>query len=775
MSRLHEALQRASHSGETQASAASSNPVSPGGEDALTQFVAGGEEDAAVVADVVEEPGNPRWTVVDEPVPLPSESGGHALVVRPVRNLPAAVPRQDSSEDIQIRDVLQMLARQWMLMAGIVAVSLFLAAIYNALATPIYEARARLIIDPDVRQVVPFRQDAEDTSRVDYYLTQLEVLRSRGLAQKTLERLHLLSDNTPNQSAQIGLGEFMRSMSANPQQTPMGESRVINLAVRSQNPELAARLANGHAETYIDQNLETRRQGAKEATQWLNERLEELRKQVNSRQGALQEYRQAKDAVSLEDRQNIVVQKLAQLNTAVTTARTERIDRESLYQQLVAIQQSGAPLDTFPPITSNAYIQGLKAELATHQREKAQLSENLGELHPDMIKVNTAIEGAERRLNQEIAKVVEGIKNDYKNAQAKERGFLGALESQKQEVLDLNQKSIGYGALQRDATGTQQVFEAVLQKVKETELSGQLTVNNARILDTAVVPQYPILPRKQLNLIGAFLLGAFLAVIIVVGLEYLNPRITDSNDVEERLGLPLLGVAPQVAELKKGPLTADRLPPQFQEALRTIRTRILLSPMAARMRTLAVTSSAPGEGKTVLASNLAISMVAGGRRVLLIDADMRRPQLHRVFDLPLGPGLSNILANEVKAPQAVRESNVKGLFVLPAGANVADASEKLDNEALSNLIEGFSKRYDLIILDCPPVMAVADTSIIANAAVSVLFVVRAGSTRKEVARAAIERLRSVQAHVVGVVLNKAKVSRRSEYYYLYHQQAPRVQ
>src|SRR4029453_374773 len=272
------------------------------------------------------------------------------------------------------------------------------------------------------------------------------------------------------------IGEFMGSLSVNPTKTDFGESRVINLTVRLQDPEMAARLANGHAQAYIDQNLETRRQGAREATQWLNERLDELRGQVNSRQGALQAYREQKDAVSLEDRQNIVVQKLAQLNTAFTTARTERVDKEVLYHQLMAIQESGAPLDTFPPIQGNGFIQGLKAELANHQRERAQLAENLGDLHPDMIKVNTAIEAAERRLNQEIAKVAESIKNDYKTAQAREKGLLAALDLQKQEVLDLNQKSIGYGALQRDAAGTEQVFESVLQKVKETELSGQLTV-----------------------------------------------------------------------------------------------------------------------------------------------------------------------------------------------------------------------------------------------------------------------------------------------------------
>src|SRR5262245_52326437 len=184
-------------------------------------------------------------------------------------------------------------------------------------------------------------------------------------------------------------------LSVNPTKADFGESRVINLTVRSQDPELAARLANGHAQTFVNQNLETRRQGAREAGQWLNERLDDLRRQMNSREGALQAYRQQKDAVSLEDRQNIVVQKLAQLNTAVTAARTDRVDKEVVYQQLMATQQSGAPLDTFPPIQQNAFIQGLKAELATHQRERAQLSENLGDLHPDMIKVNSAIEASE--------------------------------------------------------------------------------------------------------------------------------------------------------------------------------------------------------------------------------------------------------------------------------------------------------------------------------------------------------------------------------------------
>jgi len=621
------------------------------------------------------------------------------------------------------------------------------------------------------RSVAPFRQLTEDTTRTDYFITQVEVLRSRDLARKTLEKLHLLSGDATQQAGEIDV--LLSSLSVTPIKSEMGGSRVISVAITSTDAHSAAQLANGIAQTYVEQNLDARRKGSLEATAWLNDRLAELRRQVNTREGALQQYREQKDAVSLDERQNIVVQKLGQLNQAVTAARTDRIDRESLYQQLVAIQAQGAPVDTFPAIIANTFIQGLKAELASLQREKAQLSEQLGDLHPDMIKVNTAIDAAQHRLNAEMAKVIEGVKNDYRAAQAREKGLLAALEDQKREVLNLNQKAIGYTSLQRDATSTQQVFESVLQRMKETELSGQLQSNNVRVLDLAEVPQFAIWPRQQLNLLAALVGGLFLGVSLVIGLEYMNPRISDAGDLKEAFGLPMLGVAPVVAGLKSGFSGVESLAPEFHEALRGIRTRILLSPTAAAARSLAVTSTAPGEGKTTLASGLAVSLAMAGRKVLLIDADMRRPQLHRIFDLERSPGLSNVLAGEIKAPAAVRTTAMNGLHVLAAGDEPDVRSEPLDSESVAVLIEGFGARFDMVVLDCPPVMAIADASIIANASSSVVFVVEAGSNR-EIARAALERLASVQAQIVGVVLNKAEDTRGSAYYYQYYAQSART-
>ncbi len=266
---------------------------------------------------------------------------------------------------------------------------------------------------------------------LDYFVTQLEVLRSRSLARKTLERLKLLSTDPARQSGQVG--QFLGQLVIEPVRSDMGESRVVNLTVRTENPERAAQLANTLAQTYVDQNLDARRQGTRDASNSLNQRLDELLSAVNTSESALQRFREQKDSFSVGDQQNIIVQKLAQLNMSATAARTARLEKQAVYQQLTAIKESGSPLDTFYPIQTNPFIQGLKAELASLRKDRVQLSERLGDLHPDMMNVNTAIANAERRLNDEMQKVVDGIENDYKGAVATERELTAALETRSEK------------------------------------------------------------------------------------------------------------------------------------------------------------------------------------------------------------------------------------------------------------------------------------------------------------------------------------------------------
>jgi polysaccharide biosynthesis transport protein len=738
MGRISDAMQRAAQNG--------AEPVPSG--DPEVHFVAA---EGAVP--------NPDIEPAPEPGPEPSHVDALrttqlGLLARQVPAPPLEMVRHEQRDEVELLGVLRILARRRILLLMVVGAFLGVATVYNLVATRVYQARARVVIEPDSPAVVPFRPVGEDTATFDYFLTQLEILRSPALATKVLARLRLR--------------QLPGELVVTPIRSDLGASRVVAINLQSRDPVLAARVVNTLAQTYVEQNLELRRQGSRDAAKWLDERLAKLRDEVNASQAALQHYREQKDSVSLVDQQNIVVQRLAQLSTNVTTARTERLAQQALYDQLEALEASGGAIDTLPPIASNSFIQGLKADLATLQRERAQLAERLGDLHPDMIRLDTAIAAAESRLTAETRKVAASIRNDFRTAQARERALIAALDGQKRDVFALNQQSIGYGALQRDAASTQQIFETVLQRLKEAELSGELQANNVRILDVAEVPRVPVWPRTWLNLLIALLGGSVLAVGLAFTVERLNPRITAPHDISDALGLPLIGVAPVVEAFKRSRPAANQLPPAFQEAIRAIRTRILLSP-TADIRTLAVTSTTAGEGKTVIASGLAISLAMSGRRVLLIDADMHRSQLHDVFGLPGSPGLANILAGETRPSEALLKSEVSGLFVLPAGANVTSPSDLLDSDRLTALIDGFRKVFDAVVLDCPPVMALADASIMANAASSVLFVVGAGTSASDAVRAALERLTSVQARVIGAVLNCAKPDAQSSYYYAYHE------
>jgi len=737
MGRVSDAMRRAGHGGEVPPAAGDDGPFTEG------------EEAAATAADASSADGEH----VSSPGAL--MRGSRAVV-------PVQVLRNNPDGEIRFIDALGALSRRRWIVVGVIVAAMIVAVTYNKLATPIYEAQARLLVEPNSPDVVPFRGVTEDQGRVDYYATQLEILKSRALARRTLEKLNMLDSDPQRQAGQIG--SLLGHLVVAPVQSPLGDSRVISVTVNSTDPELAAKFANGVSRTYVDQNLESRRQGSRDASEWLKQRLDELRADVAKREAALQNYRERQGSVSLGEDHNITTQKLDQLNTLVTTARTELVEKKALYDQLKSIEAQGQPLDTFTPILTNGFIQGLKADLATLQREREQLSERLGELHPDMVKVTAAIATAKARLDAEMAKVVSGVENDYKAAAAKEHVLNESLEAQKREVLELNQASIGYTTLKRDSSSTEQMLQTVLQRFKETDLSAELQTNNARVLDLAEVPRGFIWPRAQLNLILALFGGTFLGVALAFGLEYLDPRIAMASDIAASLGLPLLGVTPRIRGLKQR-IAHDRLPPSFQEALRSIRTQLYLSPIPGAARSVTVTSTSAGEGKTIVATNLAISIAMSGRRVLLVDADLRRPQLHEIFGVSRAPGLADVMAGDIKPTEALLEGPIKGLFLLPAGGKVTNPTDLLDSGHLRHLIRAFTHVFDTVILDCTPIMGVADASIVANTSSSVLMVIGSGRTSPEAAQAALDRIAAVQAQVVGVVLNRAKVDVREAYGY----------
>ncbi len=743
---------------------------------------------------------------MSDQIHLDPSGAGPQQANSPGRRLDGArIVVQVPEREIHLSDYLKVLVRRrWPATTAFLLVVVG-ALVYTYTATPIYEARVQLLIENEHPNVVSFKEVIEQEKATnDYYQTQYRILQSRVLARRTLDQLKLwdafdasrapqrvtigntirrsmaaavhlfapakpveprASEETATQSH--GIDAFLANLTI----SPVRNSRLVDIAYESPNPDLAAQVANGLAHAYIELNLEFKFTASKEASDWLGDRLGEQRKIVERSESALQSYREQNDAISLEERQNIVVQKLADLNSAVTRVKTERIQKESTYQQIRALQNDRAALDTMPAILSNQFVQQQKTELAELQRQYTQMAEKLGQRHPDILKTRSAIQAAEARLQGEIAKVVVSLKNDYETALAQEQSLMRALDQQKRDAQALNRKSIDYGALQRDAASNRQIFESLTQRTKATGISGELKTSNIRVIDRAETPQVPATPNTRMNMVVAVFGGGVFAVVLAFVFEYLDNRLKSPAELKTALGLPFLGMIPKVPpqdEEQGAPLLDRGVTPNFAEAMRTIRTNILFSSTESGGQSLVITSSGPGEGKTVVASNLAMALAQTGQRVVLIDADMRRPRIHKVFADRQEPGLSNVLVGDVKIAEAMRTTSSASLWMLPAGHIPPNPAELLGSTRFSDFIAMLKEHFAWVVIDSPPIMAVTDAAVVAHGADSVLFVVGAEMTSRSVAQTAVEQLTTANARLIGAVLNRVDLDHNAYYYSQYY-------
>ena len=708
-----------------------------------------------------------------------------------------------SGDDAHLLDYVRVLhKRRWTALTAFLIV-FGSVTIYTFTATPIYSARTQILIENENPNVVKFEEVYDQNKATnDYYQTQYRILQSRLLARRTLDAEKLWnhpifsgstdtgvslnpiqfarnfgsfvqglfgdaptarsSEETESVSEARTIDQFLRGLTV----APVRNSRLVDVTYRSPDPGVSSRVANALARQYIEQNLEFKYLATKEATEFLNARTAEQRKALEESEQALQKYREKTGAVALEDRQNIVVQRLADLNAAVTRARTDRIEKEAIYNQIRAIQSDRTAVDTFPAILNNTFIQQLKGQLNELQRLQAQLAEKLGARHPEMVKVQSAIETTETRINAEVQKVVQALRNDYLAAAANERALQTSLDQQRAEAQELNRAAIQYGALQRDATANQTMFTGLLERSRETGISSELRTSNIRVVDAAETPRRPSSPNKLSNLFFAFLGGAFLGIGLALFVEYLDGRIKQPDEIKTQLGLPFLGMVPAFAvkDIMGSPLIGNGVPHEFGEAFRGIRTSVLFSSAEVGSKSIVVTSTGPGEGKSVISANLAMSLALAGQRVLLIDADMRRPKTHELFDVSLEPGLSNVIVGDAKASEAVKRTSTPNLWLLVAGKNPPNPAELLGSGRFKDFLGSLAEHFDWIIIDSPPVMAVTDASVVAHSVTGVIFVVGSEMTNKGAAKAALEQLDFAKARYVGAILNRVDV-RRNPYYY----------
>ena len=685
----------------------------------------------------------------------------------PASGVPGLVP---AAVDLHILDRLTAVHRHRRLAVTVFLLVVMVMMLQSYSTVPMFRAQARLLIE-DERSTMVMGMSPNDPSfwmdPAPYFETQYEILRSRGLAERVVGKLSLsgipgLNGEEPEppgiiselRSARRSLFSSIRSLrsGAPPDKDeedeedaavstdetatmtaqayallsslevlPVTGTHLVDVTVEGRSPELAALAVNTLIDEYGQQNLDQRLQNTDKTLGWLEEELQRQQRKVVEGERSLAEYRESQDALSLDDRQNIVVARLNQLNDAVTRAETTRVQKQALYAQVRDVSPDSPAVDSFPAIVQDSTAQGLKSRLRDLESEKAELSERYGERHPTIVNVTTSIEAASRQLRAQIVSVLETIRNDYESALAEERSLRRQLEAQKRAAMDLDSKHVSYTVLQREAESTRMVYEGLLGREKELQVVANNRANNVRVVDRAEVPTAPFIPNPRRDWLMAVVLGLMFSIGLAFGVEYLDDTIKTPEDITRKLGRPLLGLVP-TARAPHAPLLSAAVTHDFGEAFRSLRTSLVFTSGSKSTRIVAVTSTQPLEGKTTTACNIAMVLALGGHRVLLIDADMRRPSLHKAMGLSNAIGLSHVLVGQAKVREGVQRTHDPNLFVLSGGLPPPNPSELLSSDKmkhfLSSLVNG---PFDWVIIDTPPVVAVTDAVLLMPAVSGVAF------------------------------------------------------
>jgi succinoglycan biosynthesis transport protein ExoP len=480
---------------------------------------------------------------------------------------------------------------------------------------------------------------------------------------------------------------------------------------------------------------------------------------------------------------------LSELNTAVNNARIKRISAETQYKQIQEYLKSDATslntaaiekLESISLVINNPLIQQLKVELSTLEGQLSELLKKFRDKHPNVIALRSQIASVQNRINAEIRRIMASITNEYELALAQEEELKAALEAQKQEALELDQKAIAYGVLEREVESNKRIYTELLQRTKETSVTEKLETSNIRIIDRATIPTYPIAPRKKLNIFLAMIIGSVMGTALAFFFEYLDNSIKTPEDVKQYLDIPFLGFIPKVssedisshAASKHSVDTIVAMEPRStaSEAYRSLRTNVMFSSLE-RGPILLVTSAGPTEGKSITVANLGITMAQSGSKTLIIDCDLRKPRMHKIFKVSGSEhGLTDMIANFGKNGTriTVKRTKIENLDLIPCGKIPPNPSELLGSERTKILLEALAKKYDKILLDSPPVNVVTDPVVLSQIAGGVIMIIRAGETRRDVVRRAREQLRDVGAHILGGVLNSVDIQKDNYYYYSYY-------
>ncbi len=674
----------------------------------------------------------------------------------------------------------EVILRRWAIILAGFTLVVAISAVRTFMEKNVYRATVQILIEPASPNVLTFKDVSDaNAARYDYYQTQYKLLQSRTLAHRVVESLDLLQD--PEFGGPIDPATAKAALEAKPGQSPLVEnaisallaelsvvpfkdSQLVAVSYESNRADLAARVANEISHKYIEQTLEFRYQISSDASQWLGTQIEDQRKKVEQAEKQLQEIKERDGIGAVDERRTLLNQKLSALGSTLVALKSDRLQREALYGQM----KSATNPEDLAEVLGNPVIQSLRGDLNGLERQQAALLERYLDQHPEVVKVREQIEEVRKRLAAETQRIIRSKEGEYKSAAAQEASIAREIESVKTEIQQLSQRALNYDTIKRERDASNEILNSLITRVRQTDVASEMKSSNIRIVDPAIVPSGPVRPNRVRDIMKGCLMGLALGLLLAFGLEYLDNTLKTPDDVRKHLGAPLLGVIAENQVRNPGPvLHSPRPQGAFAEGYRVLRTSLNYCWPETGPRVLAVTSTAPGEGKTLTSTNLALTLAASEGKVLLIDADLRRPQAHTLLKAPRRPGLSDVLVGQSKPSDAIQRLPETNLSFLASGTRAPSPADLMTSAALEGLLEGLRGFYQWIVIDTPPVGAVADALIIARATDGVMVVVGAEMVPRGNVRQTIERVAETGTRILGVVLNRAQ-TQRYRYYYGYY-------
>jgi len=690
---------------------------------------------------------------------------------------------------------------QWLIVSFLLTV-VTVVTIATFKTRPVYIAEAKVEVDREAQTMQPFPDSSSYDEYVDtdsYIETQTKILESETLALSTIKSLDLARypeyGGNPNAAlvpriGQTGqrppiLGSFLGSLGV--KRVP--NSRLIEVQFEAEDPQLAALVVNGHVHNFIEENFRSRYDATTQASNWLSAELEELRIKVQKSEDERIAYERENQIWTIDEKQNITTQKLADLNKSLTDAQTDLLQKQALFE----IVKSG-DVDQLSQVRENSYIADILRRKSDVEEQYADASAQFGPNYPKVQHLLLEKQNLDDALTRAEKNVVASIEGDYRTGRERVDLLLAALDKQKAEANEMAEKLVQYHILEHDAESNKQLYDSLQQKLKEATITAGLRSSNIRVVDPALVPTHPARPQKSRNILLAFLVGLVGGVGLALLREYLDNTVKSPDDIERLAGLPSLAVVPEVRSLnghgraRPGKLLGDgteteeegeesrveivsfaKPKSQVSEAFRALRTSLLLSQADHPPQVILVTSALPREGKTTAAVNLAVTLAQLGDRTLILDSDLRKPGVRRVLGLSVGreSGLSSYLAGVSSLDEVCfNHPQIENLVALPTGPIPPSPADLLSSHRMRDAISYLRQKYKFIVIDSPPIMAATDAVILSALTDGVLLVVRSGTTPKEAFTRTRDLLHAVKCRLLGVVLN-AVDSSAPDYYYSY--------